>query len=216
MLGFIYNILKFILVLVLPFAALIRGATFFHVEYGYNAMTCLLVSTIITSILLFVYFSFFYGKMTGRFGNFDAARRRALIAFLLVLVYAIHGVLFFSSSNTKSSSVEQEISSLHPILRLSLSTLVYLDNDLIITDASREPEDYKKMGLASKKSSLHYSQEKSGYVHAVDLRTNGRAEWRNQLISVYFRLLGFNTLRHIGTADHLHVSLLSHDRPHAK
>jgi hypothetical protein len=44
-------------------------------------------------------------------------------------------------------------------------------------------------------------------VHAVDLRTIGRAEWKNVLLNWYFRSMGFRTLRHVGTADHLHVSL---------
>jgi len=33
-----------------------------------------------------------------------------------------------------------------------MSTLVYVDKKLIITDASREPEDYKKMGLPTKRN----------------------------------------------------------------
>ena len=53
----------------------------------------------------------------------------------------------------------------------------------------------------------------SRLVHAVDLRTKGKSELRNKLVSWYFRMMGFNTLRHVGTADHLHVSISSHDRP---
>ena len=115
----------------------------------------------------------------------------------------------------KNTSLKKEITKVHPILRLSISTITYLDNGLIITDANRQPEDYRKMGLKTKKHSLHYKQ-KNGYAHALDLRTQGRSEWRNALIRGYFWLMGFNTLRHGGTGDHLHVSLLSHDRPYAK
>ena len=68
------------------------------------------------------------------------------------------------------------------------------------------------MGMSSKKHSLHYRQS-SGYVHAVDIRTKGRGSIRNFLIRTYFRLMGFNTLRHGGTADHLHISISSKDRP---
>jgi len=71
------------------------------------------------------------------------------------------------------------------------------------------------MGLKSKNHSLHYRQS-NGYAHAMDLRTNGRSEVRNFMTQTFFRLMGFKTLRHIGTADHLHVSLVSHDRPNAK
>ncbi len=49
----------------------------------------------------------------------------------------------------------------------------------------------------------------------MDLRTNDRQEWRNQILELYFNLMGFNTLRHVGTADHLHVSLSPHDLPGA-
>ena len=104
---------------------------------------------------------------------------------------------------------------MHPILRLSVSTLVYIDKDLIITDAKRLPEDYKKMGLREKGHSLHYKQN-NGYAHALDLRTNNRSKIRNFLIRSYFRLMGFNTHRHVGTSDHLHISLMSHDRPYAR
>ena len=95
---------------------------------------------------------------------------------------------------------------------MGISTLVFLDEDLIITDASRKPEDYKKMGLKTKSRSLHYIQS-SGYAHAIDIRTNNRNFVRNFFTKLYFQLMGFNTLRHDGTADHLHVSLSSKDIP---
>lgn len=82
----------------------------------------------------------------------------------------------------------------------------------MVTDADRQPEDYGKMGLPTKSHSLHYRQS-SGYAHAVDLRTLRRGALRNALVAAYFRLMGFNTLRHMGSADHLHVSLKSHERP---
>lgn len=214
--GLIYDLIKIIFLLVLPFAILIRAATFIHISYKWDSLTCLVGAAVITSILMFIYFSFFYGKLTGRFGDFDALKRRAIIAFLVVAVYSIHGILFFSSSNLKNPALKSEITSLHPILRLSMSTLVYIDKKLIITDASREPEDYKKMGLPTKNASLHYKQKTSRYAHAVDIRTKGRGEWKNYLVKKYFDLLGFNTLRHGGTADHLHVSLKSHDFPNAR
>ncbi len=214
--GLIYDLFKIILLMILPFAILIRAATYFHIHYQLGSLECLLGSAIFTSLLLFIYFSVFYGKLTGRFGDFNALKRRALIAFLMVLVYSIHGVLFFSSSNLKDPALKSEINNLHPILRLGMSTLVYLDKELIITDAIREPEDYRKMGLPTINASLHYKQKSSNYAHAVDIRTLRRSEWKNYLVKKYFDLLGFNTLRHGGTADHLHVSLKSHDYPEAR
>jgi len=216
MLGLLYDLFKIILLLILPFALLIRSATFIHVEYEVNAYLCLLGAATNTAILLFTYFSFVYGKLTGKLGSFGGLKRRGMLALFVVLVYITHGVLFFSSSNLKNQALRSEINSLHPILRLSVSTLVYLDRDLIITDASRVPEDYHRMGLPSKNKSLHFEQPSSGFAHAIDLRTNGRGLIRNNLVTGYFWLMGFNTLRHVGTDDHLHVSLKSHDAPYAK
>jgi len=76
----------------------------------------------------------------------------------------------------------------------------------VVTDAARTREDYAAMGLPPAETSLHFAQS-DGYVHALDLRTAGRAEWRNVLVEAGFRMMGFRTLRHVGTADHLHVSL---------
>jgi hypothetical protein len=39
------------------------------------------------------------------------------------------------------------------------------------------------------------------------VRTNGRSKATNLLVELYFILMGFETLRHVGTADHLHVAL---------
>ena len=167
-----------------------------------------------SAVLLFIYFSFFYGKLTGGLGGFDAIKRRFVIALLLMILFSLQGILFFSHDNTKTSKVKSEMSEVHPILRLSVSTLIYLDKGLLITDAQRQPEDYRKMGLKQKSHSLHYEQE-DGYTHALDLRTKDRSEIRNSLTKLYFKLMGFNTLRHVGTADHLHISLQSHDRPSA-
>jgi len=89
---------------------------------------------------------------------------------------------------------------------VALSTAVLFDRDIVVTDTRRELDDYARMGLPPLDNSLHFPQQ-SGYVHAVDLRTIGRSRWRNLTTSVYFRVLGFRTLRHVGSADHLHVSL---------
>jgi hypothetical protein len=62
------------------------------------------------------------------------------------------------------------------------------------------------MGLPVYESSLHYRQQ-DGYVHAMDLRTIGRSGFRNWATKSYFQLLGFRVIRHVGTADHFHISL---------
>jgi hypothetical protein len=55
-------------------------------------------------------------------------------------------------------------------------------------------------------ASLHFAQD-DGFVHALDIRTTERHEWSNRAVELGFWALGFNSLRHVGTADHLHLSL---------
>jgi len=209
---FIFFILKTISLLVLPFIVLIRGAVYFHSEYTMHPQIALLSGGLIALVVLMIYFSWFYGRLTGKLGSKESFKFRAFLAAVLVIGYCAHGLFFFNGKNAKSDAVRSEYTSLHPILRLSISTILFLDNDLILTDASRVPEDYKKMGLKTKSHSLHYKQS-NGYVHAFDIRTKGHSALRNGLLKGYFSLMGLNTLRHGGTGDHLHVSLKSHDRP---
>lgn len=89
---------------------------------------------------------------------------------------------------------------------MSVGTFLLVDDGLLITDLSGRPSDYEDMGLPVKSHSLHYRQA-DGYAHAFDLRTKGHSWLRNQVVEGYFTILGFRTLRHVGTADHLHVAL---------
>ena len=212
MLSFLFNIFKALFILVLPFIVLIRGAVYLHVNYGLYAWFSLVGGIILSAIILFIYFIFIQGYFTGRLGNFKSLKRRYWLALVLMLVYCLPGVLFLSAANAKHDQVQKEFTSLHPILRLGVSTIIFIDNGLVITDAKRQPEDYKKMGLKTKKHSLHYKQS-DGFAHAIDIRVNNRSMFRNWLLKNYFHCMGFNTFRHVGTADHLHVSLYSHDRP---
>jgi hypothetical protein len=111
-----------------------------------------------------------------------------------------------ASENVKSEDVRAGYSSVHPLLRVASSALILADPAAVITDTGRTPEDYWLMGLSPNEASLHFEQG-NGYVHAIDLRTIGRPEWRNRAVELAFWALGFHSLRHVGTADHLHVSL---------
>lgn len=208
----LFFLLKSIALLVLPFIALIRGAVYFHSEYEWHPQLAIMGGAVVTLILLIIYFTWFYGRLTGKLGSSESFKFRAFLALVIVLGYCAYGLFFFNGKNAKSEAVRSEYTSLHPILRLSISTILFVDNKLILTDASRLPEDYKKMGLKKKAHSLHYKQS-NGYAHAFDVRTKGHSELRNGALKLYFELMGLNTLRHGGTADHLHVSLKSHDRP---
>lgn len=212
--SFLYNISKIILILTLPFLLLIRGAVWAHEALAIHAWLSVGVGTLLAALLLMAYFFFFYGQVTGKVSDLQTLKRSTLVALVLVGGFALNGVLYISNTNTKTTQVQKEFRSLHPILRLSVSTIIFLDSDLIVTDAKRQPEDYRKMGLPSKKRSLHYKQS-DGYVHALDIRVNGRTEVRNFLLKWYFKGMGFNVLRHGGTGDHLHISLSSRDLPGA-
>lgn len=211
-LGFI---IKLFFLLVFPFILLIRLSVYFHVTEKLIPWAAIGGGILYTTILLFFYFTFLDGRILKRGEDRPSIKNRFLVALLLVLLYSGHGLFYFSGDNLKNSGLKSEMQRVHPILRLSVSTLIHIDKGLIITDADRVPEDYKKMGLKSKSGSLHYKQS-NGYAHAIDIRVNGRNEIRNFLVRSYFRLMGFSTLRHGGTGDHLHVSLKSHDRPWAK
>ena len=214
MLKWLFQLFKILLLLFLPFIILIRGAVFLYLSYDWPSWLALFGGAGGAMLSLVIYFSFFYGKVTGRLGDVGSFKRRSVIAMIMVVGYCIHGLLFLSSSNTKSSNVRSGYNTVHPILRMGTSTLAYIDRDLIITGTNRFPEDYRKMGLPSKRHSLHYHQS-NGFAHAVDLRTKGHNAVRNFALKAYFKMMGFNTLRHGGTGDHLHISLSSKDVPGA-
>ena len=212
---FILKLFYLLILLILPFILLIRLAVWMHTTYAWNGWMALGVSCAATTILMLLYFTVMYSKMTGKLGTWLALKRRAYFAGFLVFSFAAYSLFYISSDNVKYADVRSAYRELHPILRMSIATVILVDRNLLITDAGRLPEDYKKMGLKSKKNSLHYLQA-DGFTHALDLRTNNRAEWSNKMVELYFRMMGFNTLRHVGTDDHLHVSLMVHERPWAK
>lgn len=206
--------LKFFTLLLLPFVILIRGAVFMHENYNSNPAMAITSGALMTVILLIIYFAYFYFRTTGRFGNARTLKLKMLGATALVIAFCFNGLLFLKGKHAKNEAIRKEFVSLHPILRLSISTILLVDRDFILTDASRLPEDYAKMGLSGKSQSLHFKQ-KSGYAHAFDVRTKNRSELRNRILQGYFEMMGFNTLRHFGSDDHLHISLKSHDLPRA-
>lgn len=210
--GILFKIIRVVLAIVLPFFLLIRGSIFIHTHHNLGPWISLAGGAALTALILFIYMTLVYRRFTKKFGDADNLRRRSLFSIALVGVYCVYGLFFISAGNMKSAVLQKEITEMHPILRMGISTFILIDKKMIITDASRVPEDYQRMGLKTAKNSLHYKQ-KDGYAYAIDLRTNGRNETRNKMMDLYFNVLGFNTLRHVGTDDHLHVSLFCHYRP---
>lgn len=188
---------------IVPFFILIKTSIYLDIGQGLNEWVALMGGISVTVFILLLYVIMLFRnvknkKLLFRFGIGGVGA--------LVAGFCLYGLLYLSSVNAKSDSVKEVYRSLHPILRVAVATTTLAENELVITDIKRTAEDYAKMGLPANQSSLHFPQE-DGYVHAIDLRTKGHSEFRNFLLSSSLRVMGFNTLRHVGTADHLHVSL---------
>lgn len=189
--------------LVVPFLVLVRTSKYLYQTYHFNGWAALAAGVIATILLLIgygCYITYRYRK------SFRVHKYLVRGIIVLVSAYTLYGVLYYSSLNTKTDEINSYYRSLHPIMRVALTTITLADSDLVITDIRREPKDYARMRLPENQQSLHYVQS-NGYVHAVDLRTRGRPEWQNWLIRMAFNLTGLESIRHVGTADHLHIYL---------
>lgn len=189
--------------LVLPFWLLVGASVFLYRHYAVPTWPALLTGLLLTVLVLLLYASWVAKRISGK-RRVPVNVTKALLA--VVGAYCVYALIYLSSMNVKHEEVGREYRSLHPLLRVATSTFILVDSDLVITDMQRQAKDYERMGLPLYERSLHFVQD-DGYAHAVDLRTIGRSEWRNLLLAAYFRAIGFRTLRHKGTADHLHVSL---------
>jgi uncharacterized membrane protein len=202
----VITLLGVVVVVVLPFVLLIRVAVYLYAVRGVPTWMAFGGGALATVLVLTLYAAWVSKKLTG------ATRVRVLmtrVALPLVLAYCAYGLLYLSSVNAKGEAVRSYYTSLHPMLRIAVSTVILVDRDIVLTDLRREPDDYTAMGLPARRESMHYKQS-DGFVHALDLRTVGRSWWRNWVVEGYFRAMGFETLRHVGTEDHLHVALPPH------
>jgi len=190
-------------VAVLPFALLLRGSMSLYLSGRAPTWLALAGGALAALVAVALPAAWVMRRATGR------ARFRAVaqwVALPAVVVFCAHALLFLSQANAKTEEVRSYYRTLHPLLRLGVGTLALLDEDLVVTDARRTPTDYERMGLPTADRSMHYTQA-DGYAHAMDLRTIGRGGVRNWLTGLYFKALGFRVLRHVGTADHLHITL---------
>ena len=191
------------LLAVLPFVLLIRGGVFAYHEWGLGTWPSLAISAAATALLLALY-AWAVSRRIGARGGLKKLLTRG--AAIIGAAYVAYSLVYVAGANAKSDEVRAEYSALHPLLRVAASALILVDPGAVITDAGRTPGFYRRMGLSPIETSLHFEQQ-TGFVHALDLRTIGRSEWRNRAADLAFRTMGFHTLRHVGTADHLHVSL---------
>lgn len=188
---------------VLPFFVLVRVAVAAYQGWALGAWASLAVGVLAISLILAA-----YSWVVGRWLGMGPGTRKLLDrgAVATGLAFVLYGLVWVGASNAPDPEVRAEYRTLHPVLRVATGLVFVADPGRVLTDAARTPEDYRLMGLSVAESSLHYVQG-DGFVHAADFRTRGRPEWGNRAVEMGFWLLGFHTLRHRGTADHLHVSL---------
>lgn len=189
-------------IVALPFVLYVRTGVELYGN-GAPSWVAILVSTLVTIGVVAGYAIWLSRRMSGSAKVRSVAR---WIAVPLVAAWSGYSLLYLASSNAKSDEVRAHYTSLHPVLRAALSTIILVNSDLVVTDMARQPADYARMGLPVHERTRHY-QQPDGWVHAVDLRTIGRGEIENRAVQLYFWSMGFATLRHVGTADHLHVQL---------
>lgn len=201
--GLLARLLGVVGLAILPFYTLIRSSVFLYHHAPLSGWWALLGGVFLTILLLFLYLALLSFRLGGK-GRVPRSLRRGTT--LLVAAYCLYALVYLSGANAKSREVQETYSRLDPILRVAVSTLLVVDRHGVLTDTERSREDYGDWGLPVNEASLHLVQS-DGYAHAVDVRTRGRAEWRNRLTAWYFQAMGFRVLRHVGTADHLHVEL---------
>jgi hypothetical protein len=207
--------LKFLGGLILPFFLLLRGSVTLYEFTEWNPYLCIAIAAVTSMVALYFYLVWITRHVVKTKKGVEKAKRINLrLVLVAVAGFCLYAVLYLAAGNAKTAAVQGEYTSTHPLLRLGVSSFILFDPNLVVTDMERSHADYREMGLAEKKKSLHYPQS-DGYVHALDLRTNDRAEWRNKLLETYFWLMGYRTLRHVGTGDHLHISLMIKDNPGA-
>ena len=202
-------VLKIVLIIALPFGVLVRGSVFIYQHGQTPVWVAVLTAAFLTGGVVTAYAVWLARKFTNRGGRGGRALVMPLakwVALPLVVFYCSYSLLYLASVNAKSEPVRAYYRAVHPLLRLALSTLILVDRDMLITDSGRQPEDYGRMGLPTNNRTRHYKQA-DGWIHAVDLRTTGRGAIKNRGVQLYFWMMGFDTRRHIGTADHLHVEL---------
>ena len=194
--------LKGLAVVALPFLVYVRASVYLY-RHGANPWLAILLAAILTLAIVAAFVILIARRFRGR------ARVPTVVkwaALPVVFTWCIYAVFYLSRVNVKSDDVRAYYSAVNPILRVALSTIVLVDPDLVVTDMGRVRADYRRMRLKVNDRTKHYRQP-DGWVHAVDLRTRGRGVIRNRLVQLYFWSMGFSTLRHVGTADHLHVQL---------
>ena len=195
-------VLRVAAVTVVPVVALVGVAVALYTG-GQGTTTALVGGGATALAIVSIAGAFISRELTGQ-ARFSTLLR--WVALPAVVAWCAYALFYFERANAKTDEVRRAYTSLHPVLRLAVATAILADGDLVVTDASRTAADYRRMGLPVFDRTMHYRQS-NGWVHAVDIRTIGHGTLRNFALSWYFRLIGLRVVRHVGTADHLHVEL---------
>ncbi|MEX2177861.1 MAG: hypothetical protein WD801_04065 [Gemmatimonadaceae bacterium] len=187
----------------LPFIVYVRASVWLYLRAGFSPWTAVAGATCLTLGIAAVYAAWLSRAISGQA---RVARVARWVMLPLAVAWCGYAALYLSRVNTKSDEVRRYYGTVHPVLRVALATAILGDPGVVVTDMRRVPADYARMGLPELERTRHYRQS-DGWVHAADLRTIGRGEFRNRALQLYFWSMGFRTLRHVGTADHLHVQL---------
>lgn len=188
---------------ILPFLVVLRISVLAYQENTHDGWQALVIGILAALLLVGVCIAAFMWTFGIRRGFYMPLLNICLTA---MLCYSGFALFHLAVSNAKTAEIRSYYTSLHPFLRVAVKNLTVLDEDLVITDVERTRSAYRAMGLPPRDYSLHFKQP-TGFVHAVDIRTVGRSQITNLLVELYFVLMGFETIRHVGTADHLHVAL---------
>jgi hypothetical protein len=111
-----------IVALLLPFWVLILGSTIAAETLDIGPWMSLLVAAVATSSLIAIYF----WVATRRLGQ-RPGRWIPRLSVAVVLAYCVYGLVFISPKHLKDPEIAETYTSLHPVIRLSLSTLVLVD-----------------------------------------------------------------------------------------
>jgi hypothetical protein len=193
---------KGLLIVALPFLVYVRGSVQLYAG-GLAPWLAVFCAVLLTLGVVVGIAAWITRRYSGRARALSAVR---WIVVPVIVGWCAFGVFRLSADNAKSDDVRAYFSHVHPVLRVALATAILADPDMMVTDLGRVAADYPRMGLPINERTKHYRQ-RNGWVHAVDLRTRERGEIRNRMLQFYFWTMGFSTLRHVGTADHLHVQL---------
>lgn len=195
--------LLFLCSLLLPIPIFLRTSVFFYQNRHFGDWSSIFMGFIVALTVWSVFGWLVLRKLDKLKHIVQVLRKIAVFVFVFQIAL---GSMYISGAHLKNESLKASYREVHPILRMSIVVSAMISPDLVMTDLARSKEDYRRMGLPQKEFSLHFLQP-SGYVHAVDIRTQGKSEIRNKLLQFGFWMCGFSTKRHVGTADHLHISL---------